>query len=91
MKSVTVAVLVASSCLVGCGAPKAAPPVLTVTGISASEGRIMAKQYCDDLAKMSDEKAMTRMAVRASEADLSRADQDAIVEYVYVTLCPEQF
>jgi hypothetical protein len=50
----------------------------------------MAKQFCADLAKMTNEKAIDRMAARASAAELSKADQDAIVDYAAAVTCPDQ-
>lgn len=51
----------------------------------------MASQFCSDLKSMSDEEAIQRMAVRASEAKLSSKDQDAVVDYAGTVVCPEQF
>lgn len=51
----------------------------------------MADQFCSDLAKMTDEKAVDRMAVRASEMKVSDSDQDAIVDYAGTAICPDQF
>ena len=77
-------------CLSACGGPKAAP-ALRVTSVSAAEGQQAAEQFCKDLAKMSDEKAIDRMAVRASEMKLSSADQDAIIDHAAAVVCPQQF
>lgn len=85
------ALLLAACCLAACGAPKAAPSAPQVTGVSATEAAAIAGQFCSDLAKMSDESAVQRMAVRASESKLSAADQDAIVDYAGKVACPEQF
>lgn len=90
LAALLLALPLAAGSLAACGGVKAAPE-LRVDSVSPSEARTMADQFCADLAKMSDDKAMSRMAVRAIEVDLSKDDQDAIVEYVYVTLCPEQF
>lgn len=78
------ALLLAACCLAGCGAPKAAP----ATPSLSSEATEMAERFCDDLAAMSYSRAVDRMAVRASEASLSSADQDAVVELA-AARCPE--
>ena len=82
--------LLVACCLSACSAPKAAPE-LHVTSVSVAEAKTLADQFCADLAKMSDEKAIEKMAVRASESKLSSADQDAIVDYAGKVTCPEQF
>ena len=82
--------LLAACCLAACGAPKAAPS-LAVTSVSTSEAKAIADQFCADLVKMTDAKAVERMAVRASESGLSSADQGAIVDYAGKVTCPEQF
>ncbi|MDR6794385.1 hypothetical protein J2X12_002878 [Pseudarthrobacter oxydans] len=51
----------------------------------------MAEQFCNDLASMSDESAVTRMATRAAAANLSSSDQDAIVDWAGTVVCPKQF
>ena len=84
------AIALAACCLAACGAPKAAP-ALAVTSVTTAEAKTMADQFCADLAKMPDDKAIERMATRASVADLSAADQDAIVDYAGSTACPDQF
>lgn len=91
VKSVTVALVVSTCCLVACGATRAAPATLTVNSVTLKEAKTLAEQFCSDLAKMTDDDALQRMAVRASEANLSSADQDAVVDYAGMTLCPEQF
>jgi hypothetical protein len=51
----------------------------------------MAEQFCNDLASMSDKDAVMRMATRASAANLSSKDQNAIVDYAGKVVCPKQF
>jgi hypothetical protein len=51
----------------------------------------MAVQFCNDLASMSDDDAVMRMATRASAANLSKSDQDAIVDWAGTVVCPKQF
>ena len=82
--------LLAACCLSACSAPKAAPE-LRVTSVSVAEAKTLADQFCADLARMSDEKAIEKMAVRASESKLSSADQDAIIDYAGASTCPDQF
>ncbi len=89
-KSASAALVIAACCLSACSAPKAAPE-LHVTSVSAAEGRTVAKQLCSDLASMTDEKAIGRMAVRASELKLSQGDQDAILDYAAASVCPQRF
>ncbi|MBT2587930.1 hypothetical protein [Arthrobacter sp. ISL-95] len=50
----------------------------------------MAEQFCSDLAKMTDDAAVSKMATRAAAADLTAADQDAIVDYAAAVACPGQ-
>lgn len=88
-KAAAATLLGAAWCLAACSAP-ASPPSLHVTSVSVSEGKEMAKQFCADLAKMTNEKAIGRMAARAAAAELSRADQDAIVDYAAAVTCPDQ-
>lgn len=90
LAALILALPLAAGCLSACAGSKAAPEI-QVSSVSPAEGREMAVQFCNDLASMSDDDAVMRMATRASVANLSKSDQDAIVEYVYVTLCPEQF
>lgn len=85
-----IALSVAAVCLVACGGPKAAP-ALRVTSVTSAEGQQAAEQFCSDLAKMTDEKAIDRMATRASEMNLSSDDQDAILDYAAASVCPQQF
>ena len=81
---------VAATCgLVACSTPAQAPK-LQVTSVSVSEGKQMAEQFCSDLAKMSQEKAISRMATRAAAAELSSSDQDAIVDYAAAVTCPDR-
>jgi hypothetical protein len=80
----------AAGCLSACVGTKAAPE-LRVTSVSAPEGRSMAEQFCSDLATMTDDKAIMRMATRASAANLSESDQDAIVDWASSVVCPKQF
>lgn len=89
-KSAFATLAIAACCLAACSAPKPAPE-LRVTSVSSSEGRSMASQFCSDLKSMSDEKAIERMATRASAAKLSDSDQDAVVDYAGTVVCPEQF
>lgn len=89
-KSASAALVIAACCLSACSAPKA-PPELHVTSVSPAEGRTVAKQLCSDLASMTDEKAIGRMAVRASEMQLSSDDQDAILDYAAAAACPDEF
>jgi hypothetical protein len=49
----------------------------------------MAQQFCDDLAELTYERAIERMATRAAAAELSTSDQDAIVDHA-ASLCPDQ-
>ena len=90
LRAATVATCLAAVCgLVACSSPAKAPE-LRVTSVSASEGREMAKQFCSDLGKMSQEKAVSRMATRAAAAELSSSDQDAILDYAAAVTCPDR-
>ena len=84
----TIAALAASCGLVACSSPAPAPQ-LRVTSVSVSEGKQMASQFCEDLAKFSHDKAIVRMATRASAANVSSSDQDAIVDYAAAVTCPD--
>ncbi len=88
--ALAIALSAAAICLPACGGPKAAP-ALSVTSVSSAQGQQAAEQFCADLAKMTDEKAIDRMAVRASEMKLSSRDQDAILDYAAASVCPQQF
>lgn len=81
--------LTAACCLAGCSIPTPVP-TLRVTSVSVSEGKEMARQFCADLAKMSDEKAIDRMATRAAVAELSSEDLDAIADYAAAVTCPSE-
>lgn len=76
--------------LVACAPSKAAPSGPAVTSVSLSEATQMARQFCSDLASRTDSEAVSRMATRAAAVNLTKADQDAIVDYA-ATVCPKQF
>lgn len=90
LAALALALPIAVGGLSACSGSKAAPE-LRVTSVGAAEGRSMAEQFCSDLASMSDEAALTRMATRAAAAKLSKSDQDAIVDYAGTVVCPKQF
>ena len=90
LAALVLALPLAAGCLSGCVGAKAAPE-LRVTSIEAAEGRSMAVQFCNDLATMSDDDAVMRMATRAAAVNLSKSDQDAIVDYAGTVVCPKQF
>ena len=90
LAALALALPLAAGCLSACSGSKAAPE-LRVTSIEAAEGREMAVQFCNDLASMSDDDAVMRMATRASVANLSKGDQDAIVDWAGTVVCPKQF
>ncbi|MFF2245148.1 hypothetical protein ACFVTM_13320 [Arthrobacter sp. NPDC058130] len=83
-KFAALALVIAACCLDACGAPKGAP---APTGTSAAAVVDMAQRFCDDLASTSYKQSISRAAVRAAEAKLSRADQDAVIEHA-AELCP---
>lgn len=78
--TVAAALLLATGSLAACSAPKAAPASPELTTI--------AEQLCSDLAKMSYSKAVDRMAVRASESNLSSSEQDAVIDLA-AKRCPD--
>jgi hypothetical protein len=88
--SLAFALPLAAGGLSACGGSKAAPEI-QVSSVSPTEGREMAVQFCNDLASMSDDDAVMRMATRASVANLSKSDQDAIVDWAGTVVCPKQF
>jgi len=85
-KAAIATLALAACCLAACGAPKAAPAP-AVTGVSVAEASDMSRQLCDDLDTRSYRESISRMAVRASSAGLSDADQDAILEHA-AAICP---
>jgi hypothetical protein len=91
LSSTATAALLLAASLAACSAPKAAPAPLKVTSVSTPDAKTLASQLCADMRKMSDDEAVQRMAVRASESKVSAADQDAIVDYAGKVTCPEQF
>ena len=82
------ALLLAACGLAACGAPKAAPATPSFTSVSTSEATEMADLFCGDLRAMSYERAVERMATRASAADLTSSEQDAIVDLA-ARSCPK--
>lgn len=90
LAALVLALPLAAGCLSACSGSKAAPEI-QVSSVSPAEGREMAVQFCNDLASMSDNDAVMRMATRAAAVNLSKSDQDAIVDYAGTVVCPKQF
>jgi hypothetical protein len=84
--SAVLTLAIAACCLAACGAPEVAPAP-AVTGVSVASASDMVRQLCDDLDTRSYKDSISRMAVRASSAKLSSADQDAVLEHAAI-ICP---
>lgn len=62
-----------------------------VSGMDAVKARDMANTFCKDVDSLGQEKAITKMATRLAGTDVSKSDQDAIVDFAYNKLCPGNF
>lgn len=89
LATATATLLLAAGSLAACAGPKASSATPQLDSISATEARTMAGQFCDDLGNMAYDKAISRMAVRASESNLSDGDQDAVLEMA-ARQCPDE-